>query len=191
MSRSRSATSSPKNVAIFSADETKNRCDVFLLRWKIASDCDWFCDGFAETAFFLRKSSCDLRFVIYQRCDCDCDCLVHSVSRRLSLSFSPPLSLYLSLVLPLLSHTLYSLFSPSQFGPCSLCLSLCSSLWPCLCSSPSKSFSQLVACFICLSLSIKDIYIWATAFLCEQGKNRDAPLLSETLQNKIHACKTR
>ena len=31
----------------------------------------------------------------------------------------------------------------------------------------------------------------ATAFLCEQGKNRDAPLLSETLQNKIHACKTR
>ena len=32
---------------------------------------------------------------------------------------------------------------------------------------------------------------WATAFLCEQGKNRDAPLLSETLQKEIHACKTR
>ena len=34
-------------------------------------------------------------------------------------------------------------------------------------------------------------YIWATAFLCEQDKNRDAPLLSETSQNEIHACKTR
>ena len=31
----------------------------------------------------------------------------------------------------------------------------------------------------------------ATAFLCEQGKNRDASLLSETLQNEMHACKTR
>ena len=28
-------------------------------------------------------------------------------------------------------------------------------------------------------------------FLCEQGKNRDASTLSETLQNEMHACKTK
>ena len=31
----------------------------------------------------------------------------------------------------------------------------------------------------------------SNGILCEQGKNRDASLLSETLQNEIHACKTR
>ena len=36
------------------------------------------------------------------------------------------------------------------------------------------------------------IYIYVSnGIVCEQGKNRDAPLLSEMLQNEMHACKAR
>ena len=40
-------------------------------------------------------------------------------------------------------------------------------------------------------LIVFKLNMWATAFLFEQGKNRDAPLLSETLQNEMHVCETR
>ena len=35
-------------------------------------------------------------------------------------------------------------------------------------------------------LSMRRENIGATAFSCEQGKSRNAPLLSETLQNEMH-----
>ena len=35
------------------------------------------------------------------------------------------------------------------------------------------------------------MYIYIYIYICEQGRNSKVPLLSEVLQNKIHACKTR
>ena len=57
------------------------------------------------------------------------------------------------------------------------------SLWS-LGSDDPVSFAQLS-----LLRGETPSFIWATASLCELGKNRGAPLSAETLQNEIHTCK--